>query len=131
MSLILILAISLTVSAGVWLLLSRDLFRIIVGLAVLGSAVNLIVFMSARPESLIPPVMPANAEQLAMGFANPLPQALVLTAIVIGFALLCFALVLAARLSRDHNHADVAQQQAAEPQQAGETPYKPVVLEDK
>lgn len=130
MNLLLILALSLTVSAGVWLLLSRDLFRVVVGLAVLGSAVNLIVFMSGRPGSLIPPVMPADAEQLAAGFANPLPQALVLTAIVIGFALLCFALVLAARLSRDHGHADVAQQQAAEPQQTGETPYKPTVLED-
>ncbi|MEZ5672186.1 MAG: NADH-quinone oxidoreductase subunit K [Thiotrichaceae bacterium] len=130
MSLILNLAISLIVSTGVWLLLSRDMFRIVVGLAVLGGAVNLIVFMSGRPGSLIPPVIPANAEQLAAGFANPLPQALVLTAIVIGFALLCFALVLAARLSRDHGHADLSQQQAAEPQQVGETPYKPAVLED-
>jgi multicomponent Na+:H+ antiporter subunit C len=88
------------------------------------------MFMSARPGSLIPPVIPHGTEQLAAGFANPLPQALVLTAIVIGFALLCFALVLAARVSRDHGHADVARQQAAEPQQTGETPYKPVVLED-
>ncbi len=130
MNIILIVAISLTVSAGVWLLLSRDLFRVVVGLAVLGSAVNLLVFMSSRPGSLIAPIIAADATQLAAGFANPLPQALVLTAIVISFALLCFALLLAARLSRDHDHADVAQQQAAEPQQAGETGFKPAVLED-
>lgn len=130
MSLILMLAISLTVSAGVWLLLSRDLFRVVLGLAVLGGAVNLIVFMSGRPSSLIPPVIPTDADALVAGFANPLPQALVLTAIVIGFALLCFALVLAARVSRDHAHSDVKQQQAAEPQQSGETLYKPAVLED-
>ncbi len=130
MNLLLIFAISLGVGAGVWLLLSRDLFRVVIGLAILGSAVNLIVFMSGRPGGLIPPVIPAEAEQLAAGFANPLPQALVLTAIVIGFALLCLALALAARLSRDHGHADVAKQQAAEPQEAGETPYKPAVLED-
>jgi multicomponent Na+:H+ antiporter subunit C len=130
MNLLLILAISLSVSAGVWLLLSRDIFRVVIGIAVLGTAVNLILFMSGRPGSLIPPVMPGDAEQLAAGFANPLPQALVLTAIVIGFALLCFALILAARVSRDHGHADVARQQASEPQKTGETPYKPAVLED-
>lgn len=92
MNLLLMLAISLTVSAGVWLLLSRDLFRIVVGLAVLGSAVNLIVFMSGRPGSLIPQVMPTGAEQLAAGFANPLPQALVLTAIRYRFRATVFCL---------------------------------------
>ncbi|MEJ5210197.1 MAG: NADH-quinone oxidoreductase subunit K [Burkholderiales bacterium] len=100
MSTLLALVISLAVAAGVLLLLSRDLFRLIVGLAVLGSAVNLIVFMAARPGSLIPPVIESGAQQLAAGAANPLPQALVLTAIVIGFALLCFALVLGAWLAR-------------------------------
>ena len=100
MSTLLALVISLAVTAGVLLLLSRDLFRLVVGLAVLGSAVNLIVFMAARPGSLIPPVIESGAQQLAAAAANPLPQALVLTAIVIGFALLCFALVLGAWLAR-------------------------------
>ena len=49
MSVILILSISLAVAAGVLLILSRDIVRLIVGLAVLGSATNLVVFMAGRP----------------------------------------------------------------------------------
>jgi len=128
MSLILMLTISLVVAAGVLLALSRDIFRLIVGLAVLGTAANLIVFMAARPGSLIPPVIEAGASQLPAAAANPLPQALVLTAIVIGFALLCFALVLGAFLARRSGHDDVDRMQAAEPPAAD--PVKPPVLED-
>jgi multicomponent Na+:H+ antiporter subunit C len=100
MILLLILTIGLTVAAGVYLLLAPDLFRLIVGLTVLGGAGNLILFTSGRPWSLVPPVIESGAAALPGGFANPLPQALVLTAIVIGFGLLCFALVLGARLAR-------------------------------
>lgn len=126
MSLVLMLGISLTVAAGVLLVLSRDLFRLIVGLAVLGSATNLIVFMAARPGSLIPPLIKAGAQQLPAAAANPLPQALVLTAIVIGFALLCFALVLGAWLAGGSG-GDADTLHAAEP--AAADPLKPTVLE--
>lgn len=122
----LMLGISLTVAAGVLLALSRDLFRLIVGLAVLGSATNLIVFMAARPGSLIPPLIDAGAQQLSPAAANPLPQALVLTAIVIGFALLCFSLVLGAGLAGSSG-GDADQLHDAEP--AATDPLKPAVLE--
>ena len=128
MSLVLMLSISLMVAAGVLLTLSRDTFRLIVGLGVLGSAANLIVFMAARPGSLIPPVIEAGARQLPAAAADPLPQALVLTAIVIGFALLCFALVLGATLARRGGQDDVDRMQAAEP--AASDPVKPPVLEE-
>jgi multicomponent Na+:H+ antiporter subunit C len=127
MSLVLSLAVSLCVVAGVLLLLSRDLFRLVIGLAVLGSAANLIVFMAARPGSLAPPVIEAGLAQVVAGAANPLPQALVLTAIVIGFALLCFALVLAAWLARRPGQDDPDDLRAAEP--AATDPVKPSVLE--
>lgn len=126
MSLILMLGISLTVAAGVLLALSRDIFRLIVGLAVLGSATNLIVFMAARPGSLIPPLIEAGVQQLSSAAANPLPQALVLTAIVIGFALLCFALVLGACLAKNSG-GDADQLRDAEP--VATDPIKPPVLE--
>lgn len=122
------LTISLAVAAGVLLALSRDIFRLIVGLAVLGSAANLIVFMAARPGSLIPPIIEAGASQLPATAANPLPQALVLTAIVIGFALLCFALVLGAWLVGRNGHDDADRLQVAEP--AATDPVKPPVLEE-
>lgn len=132
MNMILILAISLCVGAGVLLMLSRDSFRIVVGFTVLGAAANLIVFMAGRPGSLTPPVIPKGAETLAGDAPNPLTQALVLTAIVIGFALLCYGLVLAARVSRDHGHSDISRQQASEPQQESpeQDPLKPPVLEE-
>ena len=126
MSLMLMLGISLTVAAGVLLALSRDLFRLIVGLAVLGSATNLIVFMAAHPGSLVPPLIAAGAQQLSAAAANPLPQALVLTAIVIGFALLCFALVLGAWLARNSG-GDADTLHYAEP--VATDPLKPTVLE--
>lgn len=101
MTLVLALSLGGVVAAGVLLLLSRDVFRIIVGLAVLGSAVNVAVFLTARPGTLVPAVIEADATTLAEAATHPLPQALVLTAIVIGFALLAFALVLGARLARE------------------------------
>jgi multicomponent Na+:H+ antiporter subunit C len=100
------------------------------GLSVLGSAVNLMVFMGGRPGSQIPPVIESGAAVLAEQAANPLPQALVLTAIVIGFALLCFSLVLAARLSQDQGHEDIATYEASEPSPApSEDPNKPALME--
>jgi multicomponent Na+:H+ antiporter subunit C len=128
MSLILIAVISLSVGAGVLLLLARDVFRMVLGLAVLGSAANLIVFMSSRPGGLVPPVMAADAARLPADAANPLPQALVLTAIVIGFALLCFALVLGARVAAQAATDDPDELHASEP--PARDPVKPTVLEE-
>lgn len=127
MSALLALTIALIAAAGVYLALSRDLFRCIVGLAVLGSAANLIVFATGRFGPLQPAILPAGATTLAATAANPLPQALVLTAIVISFALLCFALVLGARLRQQGASDDTNQWQAAEP--PATDPVKPAVLE--
>jgi multicomponent Na+:H+ antiporter subunit C len=115
MSLVLISVISICVSAGVLLLLSRDLFRIIMGLAILSVAANLTVYTGARPDSLVPAVMEIGQTALSYDATSPLPQALVLTAIVIGFALLCFALLLAAKVSRMHGHMDVSKYHDSEP----------------
>jgi len=89
-----------TVAAGVLLVQSRDVFRCVLGLAVLGSGANLAVLASGRLGSQQPPIVRAGEAALGVS-ANPLPQALVLTAIVIGFALLCFSLVLVLRLIQD------------------------------
>ena len=94
MNLILILTISALVSAGVYLSLSKDLMRTIIGLAILGTAANLVVFYSGHPGTMVSAIIDSGLTALPADAANPLPQALVLTAIVIGFALLCFALVL-------------------------------------
>jgi multicomponent Na+:H+ antiporter subunit C len=126
MNLLLALTVALTVAAGVYLVLSRDLFRCIIGLAVLGGAVNLIVFASGRLGPMQPPIIAAGAWRLEAAAANPLPQALVLTAIVIGFALLCLGLVLGARL-RQRFGDDTDRLRGAEP--PATDPVKPPVLD--
>jgi multicomponent Na+:H+ antiporter subunit C len=128
MSVVLMVSIAMTVTAGVLLMLSRDSVRLIVGLAILGSAANLVVFFAGRPGSLVPAVIAAGADRIAPGAANPLPQALVLTAIVISFALLCFSLVLGAYLSRQSSHEDVDRMHDAEPQATD--PVKPTEIDD-
>jgi multicomponent Na+:H+ antiporter subunit C len=101
--------------------------RLVIGLAMLGSVANLVVFLAGRPGSLVPPIIAAGASSLPEAAANPLPQALALTAIVIGFALLCFALVLIARLARHDPREDADALQASEPPAAD--PVKPPVME--
>lgn len=130
MMLMLIFSLSVIVAASVLLILSRDTLRLVVGLAMLGSAANLMVFLAGRPGSgllpILPPIIAAGAESLPAA-ANPLPQALVLTAIVIGFALLCFALVLIANLARQDARQDGDALRASEPEATD--PIKPPVLE--
>ena len=115
MSLILITVISICVASGILLLLSREVFKVIMGLAVLGAAANLVVFSGGRPGSLIPAVIEQGNQALVTSAASPLPQALVLTAIVIGFALLCFALILAAAVVNQQGNSDVASYRENEP----------------
>lgn len=130
MNLFLVVIISLLVSAGVYLTLSRDLLRIILGLTILGTAANLVVFYAGNPVSAWSAIISQGMESLPAGAANPLPQALVLTAIVIGFALLSFALVLMVSISKKTGTRDVDAMQSAEPvgTQPGEK-NKPVILE--
>lgn len=114
--------VALSVAAGTYLTLSRDVFRCVIGLAVLGAAINLVLFASGRLVSPQPAVIPLGDLSLSAS-ANPLPQALVLTAIVIGFALICFALALALRLIQLGSTDDVTRVRHAEPLE--EDPVKP------
>jgi multicomponent Na+:H+ antiporter subunit C len=108
-------ALWITLAAGLYLALSRDVLRCVVGLALLGSAVNLLLLAAGRLGSAQPAVIEAGGRVL-QGAANPLPQALVLTAIVIGFALMCFALVLVMRLVRRTGTDDALALRWAEPE---------------
>jgi multicomponent Na+:H+ antiporter subunit C len=71
---------------SVYMILSRHLVRVVLGLSLLTTAVNLVVFQAARSRATQPPIIPESATRLE-GAADPVPQALILTAIVIGFAL--------------------------------------------
>lgn len=97
MQTLLVLLAGALFAAGVYLVLRRNLLRMIFGLVLLSNAVNLLVFAMGRVARLAPPLVPEGTAAPVEAVANPLPQALVLTAIVIGFGLVSFALVLAYR----------------------------------
>lgn len=81
-------------ASGIYLLLRRSLVKIVLGIVLLGHGTNLLLFAAGRTVRATAPVVAAGTEALESPFADPVPQALVLTAIVIGFAIQAFALVL-------------------------------------
>jgi multicomponent K+:H+ antiporter subunit C len=85
------LVIGVLTALGVWLVLRERTFPVVLGLTLLSYAVNLFLFSMGRLTLARPPVIIAGTT----GYADPLPQALVLTAIVIGFAMTAFVIVLA------------------------------------
>ncbi len=82
-------------AGGVWLILSRNLIRFLFGLVLISNVANLIIFASGGVVEGKPPLIGKSG--VVEGVANSLPQALVLTAIVIGFGLVSFTLTLALR----------------------------------
>jgi multicomponent Na+:H+ antiporter subunit C len=106
--------VGLMVSASVYLILDRNLIRFIFGLVLAGNAVNLLIFTVGGLDSRRPPLIPTAATAAPDAFANSLPQALVLTAIVIGFALLSFIFVLFYRAYQELGTVDTELMRAAE-----------------
>ncbi len=97
--------VSLAICAGVVLalalqaLLRRSFLRMVIGFMLVSNAANLVIFTSGRLTRGMPPIIPAGAQTLEHA-ANPLPQALILTAIVISFGITAFAFALAFRVYR-------------------------------
>jgi len=100
MEFVMALFIGFLVAAAVFSLLRRSVFRLIIGLMLLSQAANLIVFTAGGLVVGKSAVIPADETVLAPAAADPLPQALVLTAIVIGFGMLAFAIALIYRATR-------------------------------
>ena len=102
-------------AAAVYLVLSRALIRILLGIVLLGNAVNLLIFVAGRLTRAVPPIVPVGAKVPVGAIANPLPQALILTAIVIGFAMFAFLAVLAFRAYQTLDADDTDHMRIAEP----------------
>ncbi len=98
-----------------YLMLSRNLLRFVFGLSLLTNAGNLVIFTAGRVTRAAPPLIEEGATTAAATTANPLPQALILTAIVIGFGLLVFSIVLAYRNFEEMNTMDPDSIRVAEP----------------
>jgi multicomponent Na+:H+ antiporter subunit C len=104
---VLALASGVLYSAGIYLMLRRRLAQLIIGLGLLSNGTNLLIFTAGGLTRARPPVVPDGADLLVAPYADPVPQALVLTAIVIGFGLLAFSLVLAHRVHATIGSDDV------------------------
>ena len=108
MEIVLSLAIGVLAASGIWLILRPRTFQVIVGLCLLSYAVNLFIFSMGRLTMAAAPVMPRGGFVDPTAYADPVPQALVLTAIVISFATTALFLVvlIASRGVTGTDHVD-------------------------
>ena len=108
MEAVMAVAIGVLTASGVWLLLRPRTFQVIMGLSLLSYAVNLFIFCMGRLTIAREPIIAAGVPPDLLHYDDPLPQALVLTAIVIGFANVAMFLVvlLASRGLTGTDHVD-------------------------
>jgi multicomponent Na+:H+ antiporter subunit C len=109
------LVVGIFFAAAFYLMMSKHIIRVLLGVVLLGNAVNMLIFTAGRLTPAIPPIIPATESILPSGTANPLPQALILTAIVISFSFFCFLLVLTWRAYQDLGTDDTDEMRIAEP----------------
>lgn len=112
MEFVLSAAIGTLAASGIWLILRPRTFQVIIGLCLLSYAVNLFIFSMGRLTIGAPPIMPKGGFINPVAYADPLPQALVLTAIVISFATTALFLVImiASRGLTGTDHVDGTEQ---------------------
>jgi multicomponent Na+:H+ antiporter subunit C len=115
METLLALLIGVYFTAAVYLMISKHTIRLILGVALLSNGVNLLIFTAGRLMADVPPIIAYGASVPDGATANPLPQALILTAIVIGFSFFAFLLVLTYRAYRDLGTDDSDHMKLAEP----------------
>jgi multicomponent K+:H+ antiporter subunit C len=107
MEVVVALAIGVLAASGIWLLLRPRTFQVIIGMSLMSYAVNLFIFAMGRLKVDSPPLVVEGAADLAR-YADPVPQSLVLTAIVIGFATtaLFLVVIIATRGMTGTDHVD-------------------------
>jgi multicomponent Na+:H+ antiporter subunit C len=98
MELILVILIGILYASGVYLILKRSMVRLLLGILLLSNGTNMLIFLLGNITKGKPPVIKPNLEVFADIYADPIPQALILTAIVISFGLTSFAIVLLKRV---------------------------------
>jgi len=101
------LIVGILYAAGIYLMLNRSFVRLIIGIVVLGHATNLFLFVISRLTRGEPAMVAEGAQQPDAPFADPVPQALILTAIVIGFGIQAFAIILLKRVYQTARTSDL------------------------
>jgi multicomponent K+:H+ antiporter subunit C len=114
MEIVLAIAIGVLAGSGIWLILRPRTYQVLIGLSLIAYAVNLFIFAMGRLRSGVPPILISGEEGDLTRYADPLPQALVLTAIVISFAATALFLVvlIAARGVTGTDHVDGTEPEA-------------------
>ena len=101
-------------ATGLYLMLRRSIVKLIFGLVLLAHGANLLIFTAAGLVRARPPLIPEGELVPGTEFADPVPQALILTAIVISFAVIAFAAVLVKRVYRIVGSGDVDELKATD-----------------
>lgn len=101
-------------SVGLYLMMQRSIVKVVLGIALLSHAANLLIFTVAGLRRGALPLVPEGQTTLPEPHADPLPQALVLTAIVIGFGVQSFALVLLKRAHQSVGTDDMDEMRSTE-----------------
>ena len=102
-SIVLVVVMGALIATGVYLLLERSLTRVLIGVALVGNGVNLLILIAGGAAGA-PPLINASEDE---AMSDPLPQALVLTAIVITLGFTAFILAMAYRSWQLHGHDEV------------------------
>jgi multicomponent Na+:H+ antiporter subunit C len=107
MELLLTILIGVLYATGLYMLMRRSLVKLIIGLILLGNGANMLIFLLGTLVKGRPPVIGDAAKTITGIYADPVPQALILTAIVISFGLQAFAIILIKRVHGVTNSDDL------------------------
>lgn len=114
MHVILALVIGFLYGSGLFMMLRRSITKLLFGLILWGHATNLLIFVSSGLMRGSPPIIPEGKDRLEAPYSDPVAQALILTAIVISFAVVAFAAVLLYRIYRTIGTDDIDELRATE-----------------
>jgi len=115
--------VGILLAAGIYLLLSRALIRMVLGVVIVSNGIILLIFVAGRLTSSVPPILPSGTS-ISAAVANPLSQAFILTAIVIGFALFAFLAVLVMRAYQSFDADNSDHMRLSEPAGAPRPPLE-------
>ena len=101
MALLLAISVGVLFAAGAYMMMRRSLVKLVIGLALFGHGANLLIYASSRPERGRPPLVEIGQTVPPEPSSDPLPAALVLTAVVIGFGIVSYTIVLIKRAYQD------------------------------
>ena len=114
MHILLAIVVGVLYAAGLYMMLRRSMIKLLLGLAMIGHASNLLIFTAAGLRRGSPPLVPPDQDRIDMAHTDPLPPALILTAIVISFAIVSFACVLVKRTYQEVQSDDLREMRSTE-----------------